>query len=244
MGSAPGGKRVAVVQSNYVPWKGYFDLIAAVDEFILYDDVQYTRRDWRNRNLIKTRDGLRWLTIPVEVKGKYHQRIRDVVVSDTGWARTHWRALTHSYARTDHFRDIAPLVECWYEQAAGLRHLSAINELFLRAICNSLKIGTMITPSSRYAIAEGRSERLLDLCIQAGATSYLSGPAARSYLDESLFEAAGVAVRWMSYDGYVEYPQLHPPFEHGVSILDLLFNTGDAARGYLKCGSGAAHVST
>src|SRR6185436_10680486 len=96
-------KKVAIVQSNYIPWKGYFDLIAAVDEFVLYDDVQYTRRDWRNRNLIKTPTGLQWLTIPVEVKGKYHQRVRDVVVSDAGWPETHWRTLQHHYARAECF---------------------------------------------------------------------------------------------------------------------------------------------
>lgn len=233
---------MAIVQSNYIPWKGYFDMIAAVDEFILYDDVQYTRRDWRNRNLIKSPAGLHWLTIPVEVKGKYHQRVRDVVVSDVSWPRTHWRALMHNYARAEHFRRLAPLVERWYAAAGELKQLTEVNELFLRSICDVLGIGTRITRSSDYTLTEGRSERLLDLCAQAGATTYLSGPMARSYLDESLFEAAGVSVRWMSYEGYPEYPQLNPPFEHGVSVLDLLFNTGDVARSYMQCGPGLSHA--
>lgn len=236
MGTTPAGKRVAIVQSNYIPWKGYFDLIASVDEFILYDDVQYTRRDWRNRNLIKTPTGLQWLTIPVEVKGKYHQKIRDVIVSDASWAQTHWRTLAHHYARAEHFREFKPMVEAWYGAAAELKHLSQINEHFLRAICGVLEIGTGIKRSSDYELSEGRSERLLDLCTRAGARTYLSGPSARSYLDEAIFQAAGISVAWMEYDGYSEYPQLHQPFEHGVSILDLLFNTGYAARTFMKKG--------
>ena len=79
-------KKVAILQSNYIPWKGYFDMIASVDEFILYDDMQYTRRDWRNRNQIKTAQGLKWLTIPVCVKGKYYQKIRDTEIAKSNWA--------------------------------------------------------------------------------------------------------------------------------------------------------------
>ena len=241
MAETPAGKRVAIVQSNYVPWKGYFDLIASVDEFILYDDVQYTRRDWRNRNLIKTAQGLQWLTIPVEVKGKYHQRIRDVRVSDMGWASTHWRTLGHHYARAAHYRETKDAVEGWYAAAGTMELLSEINEQFLRAVCALLRIPTAITRSSDYALAEGRTERLLDLCRQAGAATYLSGPSAREYLDETVFRDAGITVEWMDYGGYREYPQLHPPFEHGVSVLDLLFNTGADARSYLKTSFGGAH---
>lgn len=232
------------MQSNYIPWKGYFDLIAAADEFILYDDAQYTRRDWRNRNLIKTSAGLHWLTIPVEVKGKYHQRVRDVVVSGTDWARTHWRTLAHNYARAPHFHDLKGIVEDWYNRAAAFRYLTDINEHFLRAIAGVLDIRTPLTRSSDRVLVEGRNERLLDLCAQAGARTYVSGPAARAYLDESLFEAAGVAVEWVNYIGYEEYPQLHPPFEHGVSVLDLLFNTGDSSWRYMKNVPGPADART
>lgn len=229
-------KRVAIVQSNYIPWKGYFDLIAAVDEFILLDDVQYTRRDWRNRNKIKTAQGVRWLTIPVEVKGKYHQRIRDVSVSDRDWARTHWRTLEHAYARAPHFKLYAPQVEAWYDEAGSRPLLTDINELFLRGLCGALGISTPIRRSSEFTLSEEPSERLLGLCTNVGATRYLSGPAARDYLNTGLFDAAGVAVEWMDYAGYAEYPQMHPPFEHGVSVLDLLFNTGRDAARFLKHG--------
>ncbi len=95
--SNPPTKSVAIVQSNYVPWKGYFDMVRGVDEFILYDDAQYTRRDWRNRNRIKTPHGTQWLTVPVEVTGKYLQKIRETRISDPNWARRHWQTLKSCY---------------------------------------------------------------------------------------------------------------------------------------------------
>ena len=233
-------KTVAIVQSNYIPWKGYFDLIAAVDLFLLLDDVQYTRRDWRNRNKIKTPRGMQWLTVPVEVKGKFHQLIRDVVVSEPDWARKHWRMWQQNCARAPHFKEYAALVEGWYEAAGGLTKLTEVNELFLRGLCGVLGIATPIRRSSEFTLSDGKTERLLGLCVEAGASTYLSGPAARGYLDVAAFTQAGITVEWMNYDGYREYPQLFPPFEHGVSVLDLLFNTGPEAPRHLKhAGRGA-----
>jgi len=221
-------KTVAIVQSSYIPWKGYFDLIRRADEFILLDDVQYTRRDWRNRNRIKTANGLRWLTIPVEVKGRYHQAIRDTVVSDPDWASRHWRQLRQSYRDAPYFDDYAARLEPLYLECRET-HLSRVNRRFLDAICGWLGIGTPIRWSMDYEVVEGRSERLLSLCRQAGATRYLSGPSARDYLDVDRFAADGIEVAWMDYSHYPEYPQLHGPFEHGVSILDLLFMLGHGA---------------
>lgn len=228
------GKRVAIVQSNYIPWKGYFDLIAACDEFILLDDVQYTRRDWRNRNKIKTPAGVQWMTIPVEVKGKYHQRVRDVVVSDPDWARKHWRTLAQNYGRAPHFREFASAVERWYDAAAAMRLLTDINEHFLRSLSGTLGITTPIRRSVEFTLADGATERLVALCTQVGARAYLSGPAAKAYLDTARFSQAGISVEWMNYDGYLEYPQLFPPFDHGVTALDLLFNTGPEAWRFMK----------
>jgi hypothetical protein len=232
-------KTVAIVQSNYVPWKGYFQMIDAVDEFILADDLQYTRRDWRNRNRIKTAHGLAWLTIPVQVKGRYEQRIDETAISDPSWAERHWRTLRHEYARAEGFEAAAAQLERLYEACAGERLLSAVNRRFLEAICGWLGIVTPLTRSTDYRPEGRRGERLLSLCLQAGADAYLSGPAARAYLDEKLFADAGVAVRWMEYGGYPEYPQPHPPFEHHVSIVDLLLCTGEEAPAYVGLGSAA-----
>ena len=228
-------RTVAILQSNYIPWKGYFDIIAASDLFVLYDDVQYTKRDWRNRNKIKTEAGLKWLTIPVEVKGKYHQKINETKINEADWNKKHWNTLRHTYKQSAHFKEIEPfLAKLYLEDVDGVELLSEVNMIFLRAICDKLGIDTPIVWSSEFDLDDGKTERLHSICMQAEATTYLSGPAAQGYLDESVFNADGMAVEWMSYEGYKEYPQLFGDFEHGVSIVDLLFNTGTDARKFMK----------
>lgn len=226
-------KKVAIVQSNYIPWKGYFDLIAAVDEFILYDDMQYTRRDWRNRNQIKTPQGVQWLTVPVLVKGKYHQKIRETEIDGTKWAAAHWRALEQNYRRAPHFSEIAGWLEPLYLQVP-YSHISQLNRRFIEAICKYLGINTEITNSCDYILVEGKTERLADLCAQANGTEYISGPAAKSYVDEQVFIEKGIKLAWFDYSGYPEYPQLWGGFTHGVTILDLLFNCGKDASRYMR----------
>jgi hypothetical protein len=226
-------KAVAIVQSSYIPWKGYFDLIQSVDEFVLYDDQQYTRRDWRNRNRIKTAQGTIWLTIPVNVKGRYHQRIDETTVSDPGWAGRHWHTLEQAYGRAPHFEELRNVFQRLYLECDEA-FLSVINRRFLEAICDVLEIRTPLTSSRDYEAEGTKTERLVSLCRAAGATSYLSGPTARAYLDESLFEEAGIELRFMDYAGYPEYEQLYPPFEHAVSVLDLLAHTGSSAPSYLE----------
>ncbi len=227
------GRKAAIVQSNYVPWKGYFDLINLVDEFILLDDVQYTRRDWRNRNRIKTSHGLLWLTIPVHVKGNYHQKIRDVQIVDPRWGRRHWKSILTSYSGAHYFPDYRETFEGLY-LGSDERFLSEINYRFLVAFCGLLGISTKISWSMDYRPIEGKTERLISFCKQAGATEYLSGPSARGYIDEALFRQEGIAIRYMDYSGYREYNQLFPPFEHRVSIIDLIFNEGPNAPKYMK----------
>ena len=227
------GKRVAIIQTNYIPWKGYFDIINMVDEFILYDDRQFTLRDWRNRNLIKTADGLRWLTIPVMVKGRFTQRINETMVSDPTWTERHWKSISQAYARAPYFETYEEKIRNLYTTPSETK-LSDINRRFLTTFCGLLGISTLFSWSSDYPASGDRTARLVDLCRLAQATEYLSGPAARAYLDEAMFRDSGIALTYMDYSGYPEYPQLHGPFEHGVSILDLLFNTGPAAPRYLK----------
>lgn len=226
-------KKVAIVQSNYIPWKGYFDLIHMVDEFILFDDMQYTRRDWRNRNKIKTAAGVTWLTIPVEVKGKYFQKINETVISDPSWKQLHWQSIRHNYARAKYFRRYSDLFEDTY-LGTNETLLSKINYRFIKILCNLLNINTKISWSMDYDLVDGKTERLVSMCQQAGATEYLSGPAASGYIDEQAFEAAGIKLTFMNYSGYAEYNQLHAPFEHSVSIIDLVLNEGPDAPRYMK----------
>ncbi len=225
-------KRIAISQSNYIPWKGYFDCINMVDEFVLYDDMQYTRRDWRNRNKIKTKDGVKWLSIPVDVKGKYSQKINEARVCDPGWAEQHWKTIYHSYHKAPHFESYKKIFEDLYTDN-NETYLYRINNRFTRAICRVLGINTRIMSSSEFDLVDGKSERLLDICKKRKATDYYSAPAAKAYLDESLFEKEGIRVHYMDYAGYPEYKQLHGPFEHFVSVIDLIFNEGPDATKYM-----------
>jgi hypothetical protein len=225
-------KVVASVQSSYIPWKGYFDLIRRSDEFILYDDAQFTRRDWRNRNRIKTPNGPLWLTIPVDAKGKFDQPIKETRVSDPRWHERHWRSIQANYARAPHFASYKPVLEELYRNCQTT-WLSEINYRFITRMCDLLSIDTRLTWSMDYPLVSGRTERLIEFSKQAGATEYLSGPSARGYIDAKLFDDAGLTLTYMDYDGYPEYPQLHPPFDHQVSIIDLLVHTGPDAPSYM-----------
>ena len=226
-------RKVAIVQSNYIPWKGYFDMIAAVDEFILYDDMQYTRRDWRNRNQVKTPQGVQWITVPVKVKGKYLQLIRETELDGDAWADSHWKTLTANYKRAAHFDEVAAIFAPLYLERRYTM-LSDLNRTLTEAVCAYLGIKTRISASWDYQLIEGKTERLADLCAQAGGTEYISGPAARDYVDEAVFRERGIGLTWFDYGGYPEYPQLWGEFTHGVTILDLLFNCGREAPRYMK----------
>ena len=226
-------KKVAILQSNYIPWKGYFDLINMVDEFILYDDMQYTRRDWRNRNKIKTPQGLKWLSIPVEAKGKYFQKINETKVSEKDWAKKHWHSIVHNYAKSKHFKDYKNIFEELY-LSCDEEYLSQINYKFITTINEILGITTKIRWSSEFELVDGQTEKLLGICKDCNADVYLSGPAAKDYFDEDLAKKENIEVEWRDYSGYKEYEQLSPPFEHGVTILDLIFNEGSNATKYMK----------
>lgn len=228
-------RRLSVIQSNYIPWKGYFDLMAASDQFVLYDIVQFTKNDWRNRNVIKTPSGTLWLTIPVAHSGRFGQRIDEVEAIDDRWRRKHWRSIVQCYGRTEHFASYAEQFEALYLESDE-RRLSSINAAFIAAIADALEIRTPVASAGDLKLPADRIERLIAICRHFGAKEYISGPAARAYLDESRFAAAGIAVTYIDYSGYPEYPQLHPPFEHKVSALDLVFNTGPEARSFMLAG--------
>jgi len=225
-------KKIAIVQSNYIPWKGYFDLIRQVDTFVLYDEVQYTRRDWRNRNKIKTQNGLQWLTIPVIVKGRYSQRIEEVRIADEKWFISHWDKLHHAYSKAPFYDKYSPIIKEMYYKATFDR-LSNINRHFIEAICEILNIPNHIVTSPNIKMVGDKSERLLHICNHFNASTYLSGPTAREYLDENMFMRAGIDVEWMNYDKYAEYPQLYGKFEHNVTVLDLIFNVGADSLNYM-----------
>jgi hypothetical protein len=228
-------KSIAILQSNYIPWKGYFDLIASVDEFLLFDEVQYTRRDWRNRNKIVVQGTVKWLTIPVKTKGRFFEPIEEIEVDGRDWPEQHWKTISHAYRRAAYFANYQPILEATYEKAAGLVRLTEINELFLRTIANLLGIPTSIDRTSVVPRATDRpTDRLVEICLGRQATEYVSGPAARTYIEAEKFDNAAVALKYADYSDYPIYDQQAATFEHGVSIVDPLMRCGPAVVGHLK----------
>lgn len=228
-------KTVVILQSNYIPWKGYFDLIAVADEFIIYDEVQYTRRDWRNRNKIIVNGAPHWLTIPVQSKGNFATPIDQIRVDGADWAANHWRTIEMSYRRAPYFHEAGPLLSGAYERAASIELLTEINEMFLRLIAGILEIKTPLLRSRTVPRATSDpTDRLIELCKARDATHYVSGPAARSYIDRDKFDRAGIALSYANYQGYPQYEQAASVFDHGVSMIDVLFRCGNGARDHLK----------
>lgn len=227
-------KKVAILQSNYIPWKGYFDMINMVDEFVLYDDMQFTKRDWRNRNIIKKFKGTQWLSIPVITKGRFEQKIKDTEVVSSGWVKEHWKALQYNYARAAYFEEYAVIIQELYRKCEEEKYISNINYIFIKGICDILGIKTKISWSSEYDIGEGKTEKLVNICKQAKADEYISGPAAQNYIDKQIFDKADIILTYMDYSNYPEYPQLHGEFVHAVTILDMIFNLGSHTREYMK----------
>jgi hypothetical protein len=222
--------KVAVLQSNYLPWRGYFDIIHDVDVFVFYDDVQYTVNDWRNRNRIKTANGLVWITVPVG--NQNDRRICDVELRDQGWARKHWRTIGQAYGRAPHFGAISGFLDGVY--TTPWTSLSDLNQTLIKTIAGQfLGIRTQFRDSREFSVDGRKGDRLLNLLKELGATEYVSGPAARNYLDLVAYDEAGISVTWKDYGTYPVYPQLHGPFAPNVSIVDLLASCGPAAPFYI-----------
>jgi hypothetical protein len=224
-------KKVAILQSNYIPWKGYFDIIRQADVFVIYDEVQYTKNDWRNRNMIKTPTGTQWLTIPV-LQQSLNQKICETSVSASNWNMKHWNALACNYARARYFRHYESDLKLLYS-SMETKNLSEINRQFIDKINSILEITTEIIDSRSLGLTGDKNERLIDAVKKLNGTHYLSGPAAKSYLDVNAFEEASIQVEWMEYSGYPTYSQLFEPFNHNVTVLDLLFNEGPKAKNFL-----------
>lgn len=224
-------RRVAIVQSSYIPWRGYFSLIAACDTFIFLDSVQFTKRDWRSRNRLRTANANVWLSIPLIQRGFYLAAIDEMTVSDPLWADAHWRRIEDAYRKAPAFQEAAPVIKEAYASVADLDRLSAINIALVRSLCAALAIDTGLMRDTELfprtdLVAMDATDRLVELCRASRASHYLSGPAARSYLDEERFRAAGIQIEWADYSGLRPYPQLHGGFDPQVSIVDTVLNLG------------------
>lgn len=222
---------VAVAQSNYLPWRGYFDLIHKVDLFVFYDDVQFTKNDWRNRNIIKSAQGTKWLSIPVG--GNIRRLICEVEINDSKWQENHWRTLQYFYQKAPHFELFKDFFEAFFMRERWVK-LSDLNQYLIKTISTEfLGIETSFVDSRRFSIKGTRQDRLLDLLTQIGATKYVSGPRGKNYLENSAFENRGIALEFMDYSSFPEYPQFGNAFDGHVSIVDLLFQCGHDSSKYI-----------
>lgn len=226
-------KKIAISQSNYIPWRGYFDLIGIVDEFVIFDEMQYTRRDWRNRNKVKTPNGPLWLTVPVEVKGKYLQTIRETKIHGTTWKKNHWKTLKNCYSKTPFFYELEEDLKKIYLEE-DFKYLSKLNRRLIDLICNYLEIKTVIRDSFEFTLAEDKTERLIEICKQVGAEEYISGPSAKEYIDQKEFKKNKIKLSYIDYSGYQDYKQSGEGFEKNLSILDLIFNCGKSSSKFMK----------
>lgn len=230
-------KRVTLLQSNYLPWRGYFDFMAKSDEFIVYDSCQYTVNDWRNRNQLKTHDGVRWITVPVITKGRFRQRITEAEVADHKWIKAHLSTIAAALGKAEHGKPALTLLGECFEVAAKTRSLHEINVRFLEAIHGSLGLECRLTDDSDYDVDTigdlSPSAKVAELVQRAGATRYLTGPRGLDYLEPTDFSTRGIAIDVLDYSTLGPYPQLYGEFVDHLSVIDLLANAGADAASYL-----------
>lgn len=227
--------KCVILQPSYIPWRGYFHQIAKSDVFVFYDDVKYDKHGWRNRNRIKTPSGTRWLTIPVFTKGLETNKtpINKIRINwSQDWNRKHWNTLKSYYARAPYFDLYTPILEKYYN-----RHPIYLAEFTIDLTISLAKelgiIHTKYIRSSNLKNVTGfKTDRIINILKYLGATEYISGPSAKSYIEEDRFLEAGIQLEYMIYD-YPEYEQQYSPYDPQVTILDLMFMTGPNALKYI-----------
>lgn len=223
-----------ILQPSYIPWRGYFHQIQKADVFVFYDDVQYDKHGWRNRNRIKNSQGGQWLTIPVHNRGVVVESIPINTIEiayEQPWRERHLRAIQQNYAKAPYYKDYA----LWLEEIYTRRpeRLADFTIPLTIEIARQLGIQhTRFMRSSELQVSGQKTDRLIDLLTQVGATHYISGPSASSYIEEEKFQKAGITLEYMVYN-YPEYPQLYPPYDPFVTVLDLLLMAGPEAARYI-----------
>lgn len=227
--------KIAILQSNYIPWKGMFDMINMVDTFVFFEDVDYTKRDWRSRNKIPTPNGELWLTVPV-VKAPRGTKIKDIEISNNeDWQKNHYINLRNNYVKAPYFKEYEWLLKDFYVDHHWTK-LSDMNIYMTKTIAKILGIKTQFVNSKDIPSCGAKDDKLIEICNYLGATAYLSGPAAKDYIHNEKFKDNKISLSYIQYDAYPEYKQVYGQFDHYVSVLDVLFNCGPDAPQYIFCG--------
>lgn len=225
--------KIAILQPNYIPWKGVFDLINRVDTFVFYDDVQYTTKDWRNRNKIKTENGSMWLSVPVLNKSRRHQLICDAMIDKTKhWQKDHFKKISFYYKKTKYFNEYKHLLDTIYLENQW-NCLSELNIYSTMLIASEIGINANWIKSSDLKIHGSKNgEKVVKICKMLGCNEFINGPSSKAFMDEHLFKQNGIRLDYMSYS-YPEYEQAYEPFLHQVTVLDVLFNCGKDSKKFI-----------
>ena len=223
--------KVGIIQSNYIPWRGYFDFIDDVDLFVIHDDLQYTKGDWRNRNQIKVLSGSSWLTVPVNYHKTSQLICNTLIEHSQKWQSAHIKKFFVNYSKSPYVHDALELLQEALDYLDPT--ISQLNIRLINLICAYLNITTPMVMSSNLDIFGTKTERIIQILKKVGASAYLSGPTAKAYLDEQLLRDNGFKLEYKTYD-YDSYPQPHGEFIGNVTILDLIANVGLDARKLMK----------
>ena len=227
--------KLIITQSNYIPWKGYMTSMKYATHIILYDTAQYTRRDWRNRNKIITPNGPTWLSIPIDVKGKYHQKVNEAKVKNHTWSIDHWNKIRQNYRLAPHFKEYARIFEPVYrEELPQYEYLTDINKRMLQLCIELLGLEIEVLDSRDFEIRGDKTGKLINLCKDMNADEYFTGPAARNYINEDYFADNDIALTYYDLEDFPTYEQQWDGFDHYVSVLDMFFNLGGSTPSYFN----------
>lgn len=218
--------KCAILQSNYIPWKGVFDMINQVDTFVFLEDVDFTVRDWRTRNRIKTANGAMWLSVPVKKSARGTKIFEIEICQDTNWQLHHYKTICNAYKKASYFDNYHDIIEEIY-LTRKWHNLSEFNIYATKLLAQALNINATFVTSKELNTNGLKDDKLIEICKKVGADFYLSGPAAKNYITPEKFLNANIELAYMDYNHYPEYKQLHGEFDHYVSVLDLLFNCGE-----------------
>lgn len=225
-------KTLLITQSNYIPWKGYFDLLRSSDVFVVFDEVQYTKRDWRNRNKLICKSGPKWLTIPVKTKKKYNQKISETEVLNDNWVIDHLNFMENNYRKANFFDEYYPIIKKIIIDSQD-KYLSKINIRIIKNLLYLLDINVEIIHSSQFDLDEEKNDKLISICNQLNISNYITGPSALNYIDKKKFIDSNISLSIFEYKNYKQYKQLWDGFDHNVSIIDMFFNLGIKTKDFI-----------
>ena len=222
-------------QPVYLPWLGLFHKIALSDAFCYFDDVQYLKKDWNNRNKIKTLQGGIWRTVPVLSKGYRGKKIREIKIDNfTNWQKKHWKSIYFAYKKAPYFSRYSDFLEEIYEKE--WHYLTDLNEYLLKYFLKELGINVEYHKASELNFEGQKSSLVLEMCKKLGADLFIFGALGKDYAEEAAFSQAGIKVYFQNYIHPV-YLQSERDFISHMSIIDLLFNCGPNSYGILMMGN-------